>query len=59
MVEQFKCDELTRGLCQLLPKIDDFDQKVKVAEMFRVAPTPLDPCTRPQKHYVGLHEAKA
>ncbi len=34
MLEQFKCDELTRAPCRLLPKFDVFDHffKVKVAE---------------------------
>ncbi len=34
-LEHFKCDELTRALCRLLPKFDVLDQymKVKVVEI--------------------------
>ncbi len=42
-LEQFKCDELTRALCQSLPKIDVFDHFliVKGAETFWGAPPHL------------------
>ncbi len=43
MLEQFKCDELTRAPCRSLPKIDVFDHffKVKVAEIFWGSPAHL------------------
>ncbi len=42
MLEQFKCDELTRALCWSLLKINVFDQQmnVKVPEIFRGAAAP-------------------
>ncbi len=46
MLEQCKCDELTRALCLLLPKFDVFDHffKVRGAEIFWGAhPTPPSP----------------
>ncbi len=44
-LEQFKCGELIRALCWLLPKINVFDHffKVKVAEIFWGAPPHLPP----------------
>ncbi len=41
-LEQYKCDELTRTLYQLLPKFDVFDHffKGKEAEIFWGAPPP-------------------
>ncbi len=44
-LEHFKCDELTKAPCQLLPKIGVLDQymKVKVAEIFWGAPAPQAP----------------